>query len=89
MYKGICDNVKNGLVIGAEYVLIDRVKNERDDRWHLKRLKVRLVRLYPHLAAFEDKNGLLRTFSYWELWKMREEKKFFAIRKKSGKVDVK
>ena len=52
------------------------VENVQDDimRKAIKRA-VRLVcaGVYPHIAAFEDEHGLLRTYRWWDLKKMAEK----------------
>lgn len=67
---------KNDLIMGAEYEFMVKIKDELNAKWGIRKQKLKLIGVYPHLAAFTDANGMIVTYSYWELGRMQIEGHF-------------
>ena len=70
--------IKQWLKVGRKYAIKEKVCDE-DGMWRVKVLIVRLEGMYPHLAAFRDGRGLMRTYKYWDIKQMMRERKFMEV----------
>lgn len=61
--KGGYRNLKSKLKIGKTYELIF-LKESGEEK---ERRKLKLVGIYPYIAAFKDKSGFLECYRYWDL----------------------
>lgn len=67
------EKFRDRLKIGTEYKLT-KITTSRDEGQGTKKLRrvryMRLVEKHPHIATFEDENGFLTSYGYWELRKL-------------------
>lgn len=56
---------------GKTYTLIFREKQEHKKPTKIRK-KMKLIKLYPHIALFETPKGVRQSFQYWDLNRMLE-----------------